>query len=443
MLRRLGLLLCVFLLITSCAEREGDLPPPPPKRPDTVDARRMILAARERLAADLEPGALSWPAFHALLIAAGLDGGVAPPLLEHEAYRLVDSLPRRPSPQLCAAALPALLLWYDVGVDADAASSGVARLLSGLAHALPLGVSRADVSPGDLAAAAACLPHLVAWHGASADSSALDLAARIAGLLEGVGPGRGMPVTSHTRAWAGYVAAARRLQAGDEGAAFSMARAALADWRRAGLVTDWGMVADERSARSASATAALALLYAELGDWERAERSLRNHLAETLPAAGADDAAEAMIDLQRVLRRSVEPDAAGVTVHTLMNVSTPHVEVNCFLPYKGHIDVYVGHPGLLRLRCPSWVDCENVWATVNRIPMTEGVREGYWCFEGLRGGDRVSLTFTPPESSEEVVTALGRFTVSWKGATLLSLDPALSGLYEGRVYEGNPSFYER
>ncbi len=116
-------------------------------------------------------------------------------------------------------------------------------------------------------------------------------------------------------------------------------------------------------------------------------------------------------------------DENGLTVNIGLSRNGPAGEVIGFEPFAGGVDVVPAAPGDLRVRIPPWVNTSTLKVTVGRKPIAWRLDNRYVLVTNLAAKTRVSVRY-PLRELKETVTAGGqKFTVRWKGNTVVDVGP--------------------
>jgi hypothetical protein len=125
--------------------------------------------------------------------------------------------------------------------------------------------------------------------------------------------------------------------------------------------------------------------------------------------------------LYLVWKHAVADQAGTVSINLPISRSTPSLEVVSYEPYRGEVRVQVQQRCSVDLRLPP--TATTVQVTLNGRPLQDTVRRGRCRLSGLEPGDAVAVTY-PLVERREVYSLAGRsYTASWRGQTVLTLEP--------------------
>ena len=119
-------------------------------------------------------------------------------------------------------------------------------------------------------------------------------------------------------------------------------------------------------------------------------------------------------------QHAVRATPAAVRVNLLFSRSTPWADVRSHLPREGRVEVTMRQQGALSVRMPDDVRRDGITvAAPNRWAWNDGSVE----VDGLVPGQEVAINF-PLTEHDETVRVLGdEYRVSWRGDTVLAIDP--------------------
>ena len=133
---------------------------------------------------------------------------------------------------------------------------------------------------------------------------------------------------------------------------------------------------------------------------------------------------------------AVRATRTGVRVNLLFDRSTPWADVRSHLPWEGAVEVVMRQGGALSVRTPDDVSHNEVEVAA---PGRWRWSDGYVHADGLAPGQVVTIRF-PLLDQEERVDVLGdEYLVSWRGDTVMAIDPPgrVGPLYRRRESPGD------
>ncbi|HEY3285290.1 MAG TPA: hypothetical protein VGN26_23710 [Armatimonadota bacterium] len=116
------------------------------------------------------------------------------------------------------------------------------------------------------------------------------------------------------------------------------------------------------------------------------------------------------------------PDGA-LEVRMHFSVSTQNADVESHLPYEGRVVVRPKMAGTLRLRLPEGIPATDVTLEVNEALVPVRADGPYALVPDLVPGDQVVLRFPTPVMVRQEEVAGQVYTVTWKGNTVVRLEP--------------------
>lgn len=112
-----------------------------------------------------------------------------------------------------------------------------------------------------------------------------------------------------------------------------------------------------------------------------------------------------------------------VTINLPISRATERLELISEEPYAGRLRLLIRRPCSVDLRLPAHARQATVRVTANGQPIVDAVSGGRCRLPSLGAGDEVVLTYPLVERKEEVTLAEHSYTVHWKGATVVEIDP--------------------
>ncbi len=124
--------------------------------------------------------------------------------------------------------------------------------------------------------------------------------------------------------------------------------------------------------------------------------------------------------LQNVVHRAVD---GCLSVNMLFSVDTAAARIESALPYRGEVKVTLKQRSSLRLRQPEGVAKEDVQLFVNGNPVVPVPLGSAFVVENLSAGDIIEMQFPTPVCVRTEQVAGKEYVVSWKGNSVVSLEP--------------------
>jgi len=233
------------------------------------------------------------------------------------------------------------------------------------------------------------------------------------------------------------------------------------DWSMAHVASSFGWISERAHSMDGGCETCcltdaldLAVGLAEDGQtqyWDLAERIVRNHLLEsqcpdtggfsghTMPGdycwvhpttgqpehhVGGCCSPAGVRALWRVWDRVVVRQEDTTFIHHSLDRHTPWATVVSALPWEGRVAVTVLQPGDLMLRIPPWVCRDTVRVSVGAAPAPITWTGPYVRVRNAAAGDCVEVCYAVPEE-RRAESIMGRqYEVTWRGSTVLAVEPA-------------------
>jgi DUF1680 family protein len=114
------------------------------------------------------------------------------------------------------------------------------------------------------------------------------------------------------------------------------------------------------------------------------------------------------------------------------------LEVVSYEPYRGELHLQVRRACTVDVRLPR--TAASIQVTINGCPVQDVVRGGHCRLPGLQAGDVALLTYPLVKRREDYTLAGRRYTASWRGQTVVNLEPADDRCpsYQRSVLEDRP-----
>jgi len=128
------------------------------------------------------------------------------------------------------------------------------------------------------------------------------------------------------------------------------------------------------------------------------------------------------------------------TVNLFLNRASKWMDIDSHLPYEGKVELHNKKEARMALvRIPNWVEMNQVRCFVNGKALDPGQSRRYLIFENLRQGETIRLEFPNPETKDGYTIAGERYQVTFRGSTVVDIEPRAKGpelipLYQGSHY---------
>jgi hypothetical protein len=135
-------------------------------------------------------------------------------------------------------------------------------------------------------------------------------------------------------------------------------------------------------------------------------------------------------------------DEGVATVNLFLNRASSWMDIDSYLPYEGKVELHNKRARMALVRIPNWIDMKDVRAFVNGATVRPPTSGRYLVFDGLQKHQTIRLEFPNPESKEEHSIGGERLNVSFRGSTVLDIeprpkDPGLIPLYQRTHYKAH------
>jgi hypothetical protein len=124
-----------------------------------------------------------------------------------------------------------------------------------------------------------------------------------------------------------------------------------------------------------------------------------------------------------VWSHAVTTRGATVTINLPISHATEALDVISDEPYAGRLRLLIHQPCTVDLRLPEQATGTAVTVEVNGQPMPGAVSGDRCRLPDLEAGDAVVVTYPLVEREEQEMVAGHTYTVRWKGATVVGVDP--------------------
>ena len=127
-------------------------------------------------------------------------------------------------------------------------------------------------------------------------------------------------------------------------------------------------------------------------------------------------------------------DKGVATVNLFLNRVSPWMDVDSHLPYEGKVVLYNKQANTAIVRIPSWTELDKVECTISSAsgkekrvdPPRFGNR---LIIQGLKKGDKITLEFPVPKSTDQYTINEIKYTIKFKGSTVIDISPRDEGDY--------------
>lgn len=128
--------------------------------------------------------------------------------------------------------------------------------------------------------------------------------------------------------------------------------------------------------------------------------------------------------LYHVLQNIALVDAQNtLAIHMLFSIETESVRIESALPYEGNVLIQLKTNTPVKLRRPEGTDTRNIHLTLNGQAITPTIEGNYFILGNRIAGDRIEIHFPLPTTTQLERIAGNDYTVSWKGNSVIQLEP--------------------
>jgi hypothetical protein len=123
------------------------------------------------------------------------------------------------------------------------------------------------------------------------------------------------------------------------------------------------------------------------------------------------------------------------TVNLFLNRASKWLDIDSYLSYEGKVELHNKEARTALVRIPNWVEMAEVRSFVDNALAHPASNGRYLVFEGLKKGLTIRLEFPNPEAQEEHTIGGQRYRVTFRGSTVIDIeprpkDPGLIPLYQ-------------
>jgi hypothetical protein len=126
------------------------------------------------------------------------------------------------------------------------------------------------------------------------------------------------------------------------------------------------------------------------------------------------------------------------TVNLFLNRASAWMDVDSYLPYEGKVVLHNKRARIVRVRIPSWLGNLPINATLNgrRIDAPRSGR--FLVLERLKPSDVIALTFDVPRSNGQYTIDGTKYTITFRGSTVVDVEPRDRSLHSYPLYVTEP-----
>ena len=122
-------------------------------------------------------------------------------------------------------------------------------------------------------------------------------------------------------------------------------------------------------------------------------------------------------------KHAISKDADCVKVNLMLSRRSEWLDTMSYQPFEGRFSILVHKPVTVSVRIPRWIDRRHLKVTVDGMQI-EPIRDGsYIRIEKPKSGSRIDLEFPIPERRTEEEIRGRTYRLSWRGITLMKVDP--------------------
>ena len=122
-------------------------------------------------------------------------------------------------------------------------------------------------------------------------------------------------------------------------------------------------------------------------------------------------------------------------MNLFLNRASKWMDIDSYLPYVGKVELHNKEARMALVRIPNWVEMNQVRCFVNGKAMDPGQSRRYLIFENLREGETIRLEFPNPKTKDEYTIAGTRYQVTFRGSTVVDIDPRVQGPDQFPLYQ--------
>lgn len=127
-----------------------------------------------------------------------------------------------------------------------------------------------------------------------------------------------------------------------------------------------------------------------------------------------------------VWSNAIQKENQTVYLNININRDSKWVKVISYLPYRGEVQILMHQALPLSVRIPSWVEKDKVNVYVENkefTPVWDANKE-YIKVDSLQRDEKVTIIFPMKKRKEQVQAGEQKYTLSWRGNTVVSISPA-------------------
>lgn len=112
-----------------------------------------------------------------------------------------------------------------------------------------------------------------------------------------------------------------------------------------------------------------------------------------------------------------------VGINLMMTRRSEWLDTISHQPFGGRFSIQVHKPVTVMVRMPAWINLHKLRVTMNGTPVRPAWVSAHLCLRDMRPDSRVELEFPIPERQTEEEVAGSTYQLSWRGSTLMRIDP--------------------
>ena len=123
-------------------------------------------------------------------------------------------------------------------------------------------------------------------------------------------------------------------------------------------------------------------------------------------------------------QNSVTESRDAIRVNLLLSRSQPPLDVISFIPHRGRLELQTRSQLPICIRCPDWLAPDKAKVDGPKsLKVEKEPQSPYLRLNGLTPGAKVSVEFDLPEKEKSYTVAERRYTVKWRGDTVVKMSP--------------------
>ena len=124
-----------------------------------------------------------------------------------------------------------------------------------------------------------------------------------------------------------------------------------------------------------------------------------------------------------VWKHAISHSSGEVRVNLMLSRRSEWLDTMSYQPFEGRFEMLVHKPVSVMVRMPRWINLREIAVTMDGAPVQPAWVSSHLRLDDVRPGSRIEMRFPIPERQTEEGIRGRRYRLSWRGITLMKIEP--------------------